>query len=105
MKMEDGERTIGKVEKGYELATKACNFRLHLKGETLRHEHAFTIFESLVHESYYNGHQHEFMGLAKPEIDKNFAFLTLTTEEARDIVLKEGLAYNNERLQVSITRD
>ena len=26
-------------------------------------------------------------------------------EEARDTVLKEGLVYNNERLQVSVTRD
>ena len=45
------------------------------------------------------------MGLAKPEIEKNFAFLTFATEEARDTVLKEGLVYNNERLQVSVTRD
>lgn len=37
------------------------------------------------------------MGLAKPKINNFFVFLTLTTEEARDIVLKEGLAYNNER--------
>ena len=103
--MEDGERVIGKVEKGYELVTKARNLRLHLKGDTLRHEHASTIFESLVQESYYKGHQHEFMGFAKPELDKNFAFLTLTMEEARDLVLKEGIVYNNERLQVSITRD
>ena len=105
MQMEDGEKVIGKIEKGYELATKARNLRLHLKGETLRHENASTIFECLVQNSYYNGHQHEFMGLTKPEFDKNFAFLTLTTEEAREVVLKEGLHYNNERLQVSITRD
>ena len=105
MKMEDGEMTIGKVEKCFELAAKARSLRLHLKGENLRHEHASTIFESLVQESYYNGHQHEFMGLAKPEVDKIFVFLTLTTEETRDTILSEGLAYNNERLQVSITRD
>ena len=48
MKMDDGERVTGKLEKGYELVTKARNLRLHLKGETLRHEHAYTIFESLV---------------------------------------------------------
>ena len=98
MEMEDGERVIVKIEKGYQLVTKARNLRLHLKGETLYHEHAYTIFEALVRESYYIRHQHKFMGLIKPELDKNFAFLTLTTEEARDIVLKDGLAYNNERL-------
>lgn len=80
MAMEDGEKIIGKVEKGYELVTKARNLRLHLKGETLRYEQAFTIFESLVQESYYNGYQHEFMGLIKPEIDKNFAFVMFSTE-------------------------
>jgi hypothetical protein len=105
MAMEDGEKVIGKIEKGYELVTKARNLRLHLKGETLRYEQAFTIFESLVQESYYNGHQHEFMGLTKPELDKIFAFVTFTTEEARDTVLKDGLIYNNEKLQVSIPRD
>ena len=105
MEMEDKEFVIGKVEKGYELATKARNLRLHLKGETLRYEHAFNIFETITQESYYNGKQHEFMGLTKPELDKNFAFLTLTTEEARDHILKDGLTFNHERLQVSITRD
>ena len=105
MTMVDGERVIGKIEKGYELGTKARNLRVHLKGEILRHVEAFIIFESLVQESYYMGHQHEFMGLTKPEFDRNFAFLTFTTEEARNIVLKEGLTYNNERLQVSIPRD
>ena len=45
------------------------------------------------------------MGLTKPEIDKNFAFFTLTTEEARNYILQDGLAFNREKLQVSITRD
>ena len=105
MTLEDGEKVIGKVEKSFELVTKARNLRLHLKGDTLRQEHAFSIFESLVQESYYNGFQHEFMGLTKPELDKKFAFVTFTMEEARDTVLKDGLIYNNERLQVSIPRD
>ena len=105
MEMEDEEKVIGKVEKGYELVTKASNHCLHPKGETLQYEHAFNIFEKLVHENYYIGKQHEFMGLTKSEIDKNYAFLTLTTEEARDNVLNHRLAYNQEKLKVSITRD
>ena len=44
LEMEDGVKTIGKVEKGYKQVTKARNLRLHLKGETLRHELASTIF-------------------------------------------------------------
>ena len=105
MEMEDGDLVIGKVEKGFELATKASNLRLHLRGESLRHEYAFNIFEALVRESYYTGRQLEFLGLTKPELDKNFAFLTLTTEDARDIILKDGLTFNHEKLQVSVTRD
>ena len=105
MEMEDGEMVIGKVEKGYELATKARNLRLHLKGESIRHAHAFDILEAIVRESYYAGKPHEFMGLTKPELDKNFAFLTLTTEEARDLVLMEGIIFNHEKIQVSITKD
>ena len=105
MELEDGVKTIKKVEKGYELVTKARNLRLYLKGETLRHELASTIFKSIVHESYYNGAQLEFMGLSKPVLDKDFVFLTLTMEEARDAILKEGLAYSNEKLLVSVTHD
>ena len=45
------------------------------------------------------------MGLTKLEVDKNYAFLTLTTEETRDNVLKNGIAFNQKKLQVSITRD
>ena len=97
MAMENGEKVIGKVEKGFELATKARNLRLHLKGETLRHEHAVTIFSTIVQESYYSGLQHEFMGLTKPDLDKNFSFLTLTTEEARDLVFKQGLTYKKKK--------
>ena len=48
MEMEDGERLIGKIEKGYKLITKARNFQLHLKKKTLRHKHSFTIFKVLV---------------------------------------------------------
>ena len=45
------------------------------------------------------------MGLTKPQLDKNFAFLTLTREAARDVVLKDGIVHNNKNLQVSIIRD
>ena len=105
MEMEDRERAIGKVEKGFELMSKARNLRLYIKGYTLRNMNASQIFEEIVRESYYSGRQHEFMGLTKPVIDKTFVFLTLTTEEARDIVLNEGLTFNHEKLQVSVTRD
>ena len=44
------------------------------------------------------------MGLTKLEVDKIYAFLILTTEEARDNMLKDGIAFNQEKLQVSITR-
>ena|ERR1700737_3149463 len=103
MEMEDKVLVIGKIEKGYELVTKAHNLRLHLEGESLRHEHAYKIFEALVRESYYTTQQYEFISLTKPELDKNFTFLTLTTEEARDLVLKDELAFNHEKLQVNIT--
>ena len=98
MEMGNGEMVIGKVEKSYELATKAQNLWLHLKGESIRHKHAFDILETIVRESYYAKKQHEFMGLTKPEIDKNFAILTLTTKKTRDLVLKEGIIINYKRL-------
>ena len=78
MVIENGEKVKGKVENGFELATKARNLRLHFKGETLRHENAFTIFSTIVQESYYFDLQHEFMGLTKPDLNKKISFLTLT---------------------------
>ena len=48
-------RVINKIEKIYELASKTRNLRLHIKGETSRHEHAFHIFEDIVQENYYTG--------------------------------------------------
>ena len=105
MDMEDGALVIGKVEKKFELATKASNLRLHLKGESLLHEHTFNIFEALIRESYYTGRQLEFMGLTKLELDKFFVFLTLTKEDAKDLILKDGLTFNHEKLQASVPRD
>ena len=48
MTMGDGERSIGKVEKGFELITKAKNMRLHLKGEALRNNTAIYILRTLI---------------------------------------------------------
>ena len=81
MKIKDRERIIGNIKKNYELVTKACNLCLYIKDETFRHEHTFNIFKAFVQNSYYTERQHEFMGLTKPALDKNFAFYILTTEE------------------------
>ena len=105
MAMGDGERIIGKVEKGFELITKAKNMRLHLKGATLRGSTAIDILRTLMSESYYEGREVEILSLTKMDEEKDFAFITLTTEEARDDILSNGLTYRSEKLKVSITRD
>lgn len=50
---ENNKRVLGKINKRYKQITKACNLISHLKGKILRHEHAFSIFETVVCESYY----------------------------------------------------
>ena len=104
MTMGDGEKIIGKVEKGFELITKAKNMRLHLKGEALRNHTALDILRSLMKDSYYDGREVEILSLTKSETEKDFAFITLTTEEARDDILTNGLTFHAERLKVSITK-
>lgn len=47
----------------------------------------------------------EIVLLTKPNISKDFAFLTLTTEEIKDELLNNGLAFHYERLKVIITKD
>ena len=54
MAIQDGEVVLGKIENEFELATKARNLRIHIKEESLRHEHVFNTFEAIVRESYYN---------------------------------------------------
>lgn len=49
--------------------------------------------------TYYMGWPHEFLTLAKLDSEKDFAFLTLATEEER------GLEFKYEKLLVSVTRD
>ena len=103
--MGDGETTIGKVEKGFELVTKARNLRLHLKGEALRHNSALDILRTLMHDFYYDGREVEILSLTKADIDRDFAFITFTTEEAKTDILHNGIIYNSERLKVSLTKD
>ena len=105
MIMGDGEKVIGKVEKGFHLLTKAKNMRLHLKGEAFRDKTAVEILQTLMQESYYDGREIEILSLTKSDVERNFAFITFTTEEARDDILSNGLVYHSERLIVSITRD
>ena len=103
--MGDGENIIGKVEKGFELITKAKNMRLHLKGEALRNHSAIDILRNLMRDSYYDGREVKILSLNKVDIDRDFTFITLTTEEAKDNLLKNGLTYHSELLKVSITKD
>ena len=105
MTMGDGERVIGKVEKIFELITKAKNMRLHLKGETIRNNTAVDILRTLVREFYYDGREVEILSLTKSDIENDFAFITFTMEESRDDILHRGLTYHSERLKVSITKD
>ena len=74
--MGDGEKIIGKVEKGYELITKARNMRLHLKGDALRNSTAMDILRNLMRDSYYDGREVEILSLTKSDIDKDFAFIS-----------------------------
>ena len=53
--MEDGGKVISKVEKGFELVTKARNMRLHLKGDSLRDHSTMEIFRDLIRDLYYEG--------------------------------------------------
>lgn len=47
----------------------------------------------------------EILSLTKLEVEKDFAFITLTTEESRDDIRNNSLIYHYERLKVSITKD
>ena len=105
MTMGDGVKVIGKVEKGFELITKARNMRLHLKGVSLRDNSAMDILRDLMRDFYYDGREIEILSLTKSDDDKDFAFITLTTEEAREDLLRNGLTYHSERLKVSATKD
>ena len=105
MTMGDGEKIIGKVEKGFELITKARNMRLHLKGGALRDHTAIDILRSIMRDSYYDGREIEILSLTKSDTDKDFAFITLTTEKAREDILTNGLTYHSERLKVCVTKD
>ena len=105
MTMGNGERVIEKVEKGFELITKARNMRLHLKGEALRNNTAMDILSNLMQDAYYNGREVEILSLTKSDIDRDFAYITLTTEEAKADDLANGLTFHAERLKVSITKD
>ena len=98
MTMGDGENIIGKVEKGFELITKAKNMRLHLKGEALRNNSAIDILRTLMRDSYYDGREVEILSLTKADIERDFAFITLTTEEAKEDLLNNGLTYHSEWL-------
>ena len=53
----------------------------------------------------YDGREIEILSLTKSDTERDFAFITLTTEEAREDVFQNGLTYHSERLKVSLTKD
>ena len=64
-----------------------------------------SIFKANVKEDYYEGKLSEFMALTKPELSKDFALITLATEEARDVPIASGIIFNRENIKVSVTCD
>ena len=61
-------------------------------------KHKCDIFETIVQKNYYTMIQYEFMRLTKPELDKNFVFFIFTMKENRDIILKNELVFNYNKL-------
>lgn len=88
--MEDNKKVFSKVEKGFRLATKARTLQLNLKIDTFRGKAAHDIFKEFVRGSYYVGRPRELLILAKPYPE-------------RDVILKNALKFNYEKLIVTIT--
>ena len=80
------------MKKGFELATKAHNLRLHLEGDTFQGKAAHDMFKEIVRKSYYVGRPHEFLILANMDPE-------------RDVILKNVLKFNYEKLIISVTYD
>ena len=92
-------KIIEKVGKGFELITKARNIRLHLKTTQLP-----TCFRAH-NDSYYDGREIKILSLTKSDIDKDFAFVTLTTEEAREDILNNCLTYIFVHIKDKVIKD
>ena len=83
--MDDGEQIIGKGEKDFELITKAKNMRLHLMAK------ASTTTRPSKYSKLLCGNLLRILSLTKSDVKRDFAFITLTTEESRDNVLSNSL--------------
>ena len=59
----------------------------------------------LMSELYYEGRQVEILSLTALDLEKNFAFITLITEQARKELLTNALTLYREKLKLSIMRD
>lgn len=76
-----------------------------LKGNALCNNKANVILRALMRECYYDKQEVKILSLAKPDEEKDFAFITLTTEEARGDLINNGLTYHSEHLEVRIKKD
>jgi hypothetical protein len=54
---------------------------------------------------YYDGREVEILSLTKGDFERDFAFITLTTEETKTDLLNNGITFHSERLKVSLTKD
>ena len=56
-------------------------------------------------DAYYDGREVQFLSLTKLDVERDCAFVTLTTKESKDDILNNGLTYHSKRLKVSITKE
>ena len=99
--LQDGELTIGKVEKGYDCPTTSLNRRLQIESPIIATRNTRQLLAELIEAGYYSGQDLEIVGVSKPNRTSTSATITVTTESSKQYLLAHPPVIQQETVAVS----
>lgn len=99
--LQDGELTIGKIEKGYECPTTSINRRVQIQGPVLAARNTRQLLAELIEAGYYSGQDLEIVGVAKTHRKSTTATVTVTNDASKQYLLTHPPSIQQETVTVS----
>lgn len=99
--LQDGELTIGKIEKGYECPTTSINRCLQIHGPAVASRNTRELLAELIEAGYYSGHDLEIVGVSKPNRNSQTTIVTVTNNSSKRYLLAHPPHIQQEPVHVS----
>lgn len=102
LKLQNGEKVVGKAEKGFEFNSTAINRRLRMQSPALSNFASRQLLAKLIKLGYSSGQNLEFIGVSKRTKDQTYADITVAAEHTKNHLRTVPLLLHDEKISITI---